>query len=150
MNKTMRKSFLVGVLSLSLVLSLASVSLAAGSMGGMDMGSQSATPNTAEQSATHEAAPGMDPNMPGMNMGGQPSTQPSASSATPHEATPGMDPNMPGMENNSQSKDGHGETGESEGVNWPVVGSFLGVDSLILIVAGVMKFIRKSKLEILG
>ncbi|WP_425805083.1 hypothetical protein ACHOLT_00770 [Desulfitobacterium sp. Sab5] len=147
MNKIMRKSFLVGVLSLSLVMSLASISLATESnMNGMNMGGHSDTPNTSTQSAPHEAAPGMDQNMSGMNMGGQATTPPS----TPHEATKGMDPNMPGMENNNQSKDEHGETGESEGVNWPVVGSFLGTDVLILIVAGVMKFIRKSKLEILG
>lgn len=147
MNKAMKKSFLVGVLSLSLIISLASISLATGSnMNGMDMGGHSATPNNAAQSTQHEAEPGMDPSMPGMNMGGQSSAPPSAS----HEATPGMDPNMPGMEKNSQSKEGHGETGESEGVNWPVVGSFFGVDLLIIAVAGLKKFTRKHKLEILG
>lgn len=147
MNKTMKKSILVGALSLSLIISLASISLAAGSnMNGMDMGGHSDTPNTSAQSAPHEAANGMDPNMSGMNMGGQASTQ----SSTSHEATPGMDPNMPGMENNSHSKDEHGETGESEGVNWPVVGSFFGVDLLIIAVAGIKKFTNKSKLEILG
>lgn len=123
MNKSLRKGIMVSLLSLSLVMSLATISLAAGS----NMN-------------------GMDPNMPGMNMSGQSAAPPSAS----HEATPGMDPNMPGMEKNSQSKEEHGETGESEGVNWPVVGSFFGVDLLIIAVAGLKKWSTKHKLEILG
>lgn len=148
MNKSLRKGIMVSLLSLSLVMSLATISLAAGSnMKGMDMGGHSTTlPQDADPSTPHAAANGMDPNMPGMNMGGQSAAPPSA----PHEATPGMDPNMPGMEKNSQSKDGHGETGESEGVNWPVVGSFFGVDLLIIAVAGLKKLTRKHKLEILG
>ncbi|HVJ47697.1 hypothetical protein [Desulfitobacterium sp.] len=117
---TLKKGVMVSLLSLSLVMSLTSITLAAGSIDGMD------------------------PNMQGMDMGASASTAPN----TQHEATPGMDPNMPGMESNP-STDGHGENGGSEGVNWTVVGSFLAVNLLVIGTAGVLKFTRKPKLEIL-
>lgn len=152
MNKTLKKGFMVGVLSLSLVMGLASISLAIEGMGDHSAAASSANMPDMENiasasavpSAPHEATPGMDTNMPGMDMGASASATPS----TPHEATPGMDPNMAGMES-SQSTDGHGENGESEGVNWTVVGSFLAVNLLVIGTAGVLKFTKKTKLEIL-
>lgn len=64
-----------------------------------------------------------------------------------HEAMPGMDPNMPGMENAENQVEEHGATGdghdessiESEGVKWPVVGGFLGINLLVIAVAGILK-----------
>lgn len=47
------------------------------------------------------------------------------------------------------AKGGHGEestesTG-SEGVSWPVVGGFLGINLLVVLIAGALKFMNKSK-----
>ncbi|AHF08399.1 hypothetical protein [Desulfitobacterium metallireducens] len=91
MNKTLKKGFMVSVLSLSLVLSLASISL----------------------------------------------------------AMEGMASNMPGMESNSPSGEGHSGTEGATGVNWPVVGGFSAINLLVIGTAGVLKFIKRSKLEML-
>lgn len=170
MNKTLKKGFMVSVLSLSLVIGSASISLAMEGMGDHSSAASSAnmpgmknsdsistvlyeanfgtdsnisgTENIASASTVpsepHEATPGMDPNMSGMDTGASASTAPNA----PHEATPGMDSDMPGMESN-----GHGENGESEGVNWTVVGSFLAINLLVIGTAGVLKFTKKPNLR---
>lgn len=52
----------------------------------------------------------------------------------------------------AKSSGGHGEestestesTG-SEGVSWPVVGGFLGINLLVVLIAGALKFMNKSK-----
>lgn len=82
-----------------------------------------------------------------MEISGPDSSSSSSGSNNQHEAMPGMDPNMPGMENAENQVEEHGATGdghdessiESEGVKWPVVGGFLGINLLVIAVAGILK-----------
>lgn len=146
-RNALKKGIFISLMSVSLLFSFTSVSLAdekGGSMGGMNMGgstttqtapvekkaqdsqSKSTQPQASNSNATseHEAMPGMDPNMEGMKESGE------------HEGTAGMDPEMEGM--------GHDESSEaSEGVNWIIVGGFLAINALIIIIAGVLKSSKK-------
>lgn len=160
-----KKSIAIGVLSLSMLLGLATVSLAE-EMSGMNMGgsTQNQSSSQSMQSTQHEATPGMDPNMPGMNMNSSTTPTPTPndqhmatpgmdpnmpgmnmnSSTTPapsdpHKATPGMDPNMPGMSSNNE----HSESAP-EGVNWPVISGFSILNLLVIATAGVLKFKAKT------
>lgn len=121
-----RKSIYIGVLSLGMLLGLATVSMA-DEMNGMNMGGNSM------QSDQHSATSGMDPNMPGMNMNSNPAPN------DQHKATSGMDPNMPGMNGSEKQSDGHNESETSEGVNWPVVGGFSAINLLVIVAAGILK-----------
>lgn len=80
MNK-LKKGIMVSGLSLSLVMGLASISLA---MEGMDMGESKSTPSSASN-AQHEATPGMDSDMPGME-----SNTPSSDGHGENEASEGV------------------------------------------------------------
>jgi hypothetical protein len=80
-----------------------------------------------------------------------------------HEAMPGMDSNMEGMKESSDSSDphreqssghgeasgGHGQSSEtSEDVSWTVVGGFSAINLLVIITAGLLKFLKKPQLEV--
>lgn len=132
-RKALKKGIIISLMAVSLLFSFTSVSLAdekGGSMGGMNMGGSSTT----------QTAPAVKNSQDSKSMSTQP--QSSNSNATSqHEVVPGMDSNMEGMQ---ESSGGHGESsGTSEGVNWIIVGGFLAINTLILIIAGVLKSSRK-------
>ena len=135
----MKKQIAIGLISLSLSLGSAGLSLA-DEMNGMNMLPDSQTHGT----TPHAAASGMDPNMPGMGSG-----------------IPGMDHNAPDIDTNVEQSHGeqtHGvkaaagqarghaaKGGGSEGVNWTVVRGFLAANLLIIGTAGILKYTRKSQ-----
>lgn len=123
-----KKFIFTSALTLTLFFGLATVTFA-DEMNGMNM-----VGNSTVQNGTHEATPGMDPNMPGMNM-------PNSTLAPndQHQATPGMDPNMPGMGNADQHSQG-----ASEGISWPLVAGFSFINLLIITSAGLLKFKTKN------
>lgn len=67
-RNTLKKGIVISLMSVSLLLSFTSVSLAetGGSMGGMDMGGSTTTQTAPVEKNAHEAVPGMDSNMEGM------------------------------------------------------------------------------------
>ncbi len=150
-----RKGICLAVLSLSILLGLAAVSLADDmsgmDMGGMNMGgnstvqrapsakaqdnagmsngSQNQPAAASMQSGQNENMSGMDPNMPGMDMNANP---------VPHKAGSGMDPNMPGMSSGTSA--GHSGNGTAAGVNSAVVGGFSAINLLVITAAGILKY----------
>jgi hypothetical protein len=147
--KFISKSVLAGVVTLLLVLGLASIGLAdemgGMNMGGMDMGGSPSSQAPADHNTSKETDSHTESNKTDANS--QPSAQSNDMANMPgmgeqHEATPGMDPNMPGMES-----DGHGE-GASAGVNWFVVGGFLTINLLVIGTAGVLKFTKSIPVQL--
>jgi hypothetical protein len=156
---TLRKGLFIGFISIGLLFGTVSISLASeGDSGhaGMNMGGSTTTQSPPKVNDTQA--------MQSMN-----SASEGSHSEAGHEATPGMDPNMEGMshgeasspvEQNSgghgaSSSEGHGEAGgghgesapSSEGVNWAVIGGFLGINGLTIIIAGILKAAKKIQLE---
>ncbi|HBV85637.1 MAG TPA: hypothetical protein DEF42_03055 [Desulfosporosinus sp.] len=139
-----RKGLSIAIIVIGLLLSSASMGFAgesdsSGGHGGMDMGGSSTThsepkPNEVPKETTN--------------------SQPEDNHSSPdsgHEATPDMDPNMPGHVESSdigtESSDGHGGSSgghgggasDPEGVNWPVVWGFAGINALVVAIAGILK-----------
>ena len=84
-----------------------------------------------------------------MDMSGKDSSSSSVTNKQ-HEATAGMDQNMPGMINNEENANANaGGHESSEGVDWMVVGSFLAINLLVIAIAGVLKFTKKTQAQIL-
>lgn len=142
-RNALKKGFSILFMSLTLLSSYANVSLAAEnghSMGEMNMGGDTTT----------QAAPKEKDDHARESMSSMPQSSNPSSPVPVHEAMPGMEPYMEGMEDmssmNSQNaghdepSGGHGESSEpSEGVNWAVVGGFLGINTLVIATAGFLK-----------
>lgn len=137
-----KKGLSIGIIGISLLLSSASISLAgegdsSGGHAGMDMGG----------SATTQVEPKTNNNANEIT-----TSQPEANNSSPqsgHEATPDMDPNMPGhgeaSSSGEQSSGGHGEgASDPEGVNWPVVWGFAGINASVVVIAGILKFMNNN------
>ena len=130
-TNALKKGIVISLMSVSLLFSFTSISMAdekGGSMGGMNMGGSTTTQTAPVEKKAQDSQ--------------SKSLQPEASNSnetSEHEAMPGMDPNMEGMQESS-----HGESDEaSEGVNWIVVGGFMVINTLIIIIAGVLKSSKK-------
>lgn len=153
-----KKGLSIGIIGISLLLSSASISLAgegdsSGGHAGMDMGG----------SATTQVEPKTNNNANEIT-----TSQPEANNSSPqsgHEATPDMDPNMPGHgeassigeqssdehseesgnDSHGESSGGHGEgASDPEGVNWPVVWGFAGINAAVIVIAGILKFMNNN------
>ena len=155
----LKKGLFAGIIGIGLLLSSVSISLAgegdsAGGHGGMNM-SGSTTPQVESKST----------DTPNETTNSKPEAD-NSSMELGHEATPDMDPNMSGHgepsgmdEQNSdghdeasssgghgESSDGHGEESSApEGVNWPVVWGFAGINALVVVIAGILKFMNNNK-----
>ncbi|GAB6171208.1 hypothetical protein JCM15765_06860 [Paradesulfitobacterium aromaticivorans] len=142
----LRNFFSMGVISLTLMLALTSAAFA-------DSQSQPSGQTGGHGSMDMPITVKTETSMPGTNTEIDSGIS-SSGSNNQHEAMPGMDPNMPGMENaenqveehgatsdgHGAASDGHDESSiESEGVNWPVVGGFLGINLIVIAVAGILK-----------
>lgn len=140
---SIKKGLFIGIIGIALLLSSVSISLAAegdnaGGHGGMNMGGSTTTQVESKSNDT-----------PNETTNSQPEANHS-STQSGHEATPDMDPNMPGhgeaSSSGEQSSDGHGEeASDPEGVNWPVVWGFAGVNALVVAIAGILKFMNNNK-----
>ncbi|MEL1134687.1 hypothetical protein AAC978_05815 [Desulfitobacterium sp. THU1] len=118
-RKAIKRGMLISLISLSLLFSFTSISLAeeSGQMGGMDMKVESTSENSMSE---HEATPDMDLNMEGMK------------ESDKEEKNTG--------EHGEEQSEGHEEKGEtSEGVNWVVVGGFLAINAMIILIAAISK-----------
>ena len=123
-----KKGLSIGIIGISLLLSSASMSFAgegdsAGGHAGMDMGGSTTTHVEPKTNDTGNEIT---------------NSQPEANNSSPqseHEARPDMDPNM----------SGHGEgVSDPEGVNWPVVWGFAGINALVVAIAGTLKFMNNN------
>jgi len=138
-----KKRLSIGIIGIGLLFSSVSMSLAgegdsAGGHAGMNMGGSATTQVEPESNETPKDTT---------------NTQPESDHSSPaseHEATPDMDPNMPGHGEVSgevdQSSDAHGGgASDPEGVNWPVVWGFAGINALVVAIAGILKFMNNNK-----
>ena len=156
---SIKKGLSIGIIGIGLVLSSVSVGLAgegdsADGHAGMNMGGNSTTIVEPKSKDTLNETTDSQPEAN------------HSSSDSGHEATPEMDPTMPGHGETSaiaeSGNDGHGEAsssgghGESsvghgeeasdpEGVNWPVVWGFAGINALVVAIAGILKFMTNNK-----
>lgn len=138
-----KKGLFIGILGISLLLSSASMSFAAvgDSPGGhaeLDMGGSTTTQVESKSNDTPNETTNSQPKVGNSSMESE------------HEATPDMDPNMSGHGEASgmdeQSGGGHGEeASDPEGVNWPVVWGFGGINALVVAIAGILKFMNNNK-----
>ena len=147
-----KKGLFIGIIGIGLLFSSASMGFAAegdsaGGHAGMDMGGSTTTHVEPKSNDTRNETTNSQPEA------NHSSTQ------SGHESTPDMDPNMPGHGEASgigdQSSDGHGEASSSgghgegasdpEGVNWPVVWGFAGINALVIAIAGILKFMNNNK-----
>lgn len=146
-----KKGIFISLMSLSLLFGSSSVSLAdetSVSMSGMDMGGKATThtepvavdPHDSSSPDGHEAAPDMDPNMEGMMESSKPSMSEDETNSNEHGEV---------SEGHGEATGGHGESGEtSEDVSWTVVGGFSAINLLVIITAGLLKFLKKPQLEV--
>lgn len=140
---SIKKGLFIGIIGIGLLLSSTSMGFAAegdnaGGHAGMDMGGSTTTQVEPKSNDTRNETTNSQPKAD------------NSSTDSGHEATPDMDPNMPGHGEASgmdeQNSGGHGEgASDPEGVNWPVVWGFAGINTLVVAIAGILKFMNNNK-----
>lgn len=146
-----KKRILVGGISLVLLFSFASVVIADVTPAASQSPVQIVAQAAAQAHPPAEANDRITLGMAGMKGGSMDSNSTDIDS---NETSHDMDMDKPDVQEGGQKaeEDGHGQSekaqgkehGEEEpvGVNWPVVWGFLGINSLVIVSAGILKFMK--------